>query len=94
MTVIYILITITGILATIWLCVFGYAWHHNAVYGTKYEIQQLIAVGTLIASQITALIVNHSLLNTNIQWLSDLFAHRANNTQVNVNPGPESKEAK
>ena len=57
-------------LIIVWLAAFGYGWHMNAVNGAKYDLASLNQVFTILAAQFSGLIVNHSLLNTEIPWLT------------------------
>jgi len=73
MKVLYLLLAIAGVLGLGWLGALVYAWHHNAVLGTHYDLPVWLQVGQLIGAQTTGLIFNHSLFNTDIPWMNGIM---------------------
>jgi hypothetical protein len=89
--VLYILLGIAGALAVSWAGAFFYGWHSNAVAGTHYDIPQLNAFFKNQIDALTALIVNHSLLNTHIPWLDALAARFAKPPGQSPEPVPQKE---
>jgi len=73
MAVIYGCIGAIATFVVFWFISYAWAWHSNATVGTKYDLNSWIQMGQLVAAQLTAVLTNHSLFNTDIPWLSRIF---------------------